>query len=57
MEDILLSSQKQSNKNYPENPTSRNSASRFLYENLNNFIDEISMCGSNMQANIQWGTL
>ena len=50
MEDILLSSQKQSNKNYPENPTSRNSVSRFLYENFNYFIDEISMSGSNMLA-------
>ena len=54
MEDILLRKPKESNKNYPENPTSRNSVFRFLYENFNYFIDEISMSGSNMLAKIKF---
>ena len=49
MEDILLSLQEQSNKNYPENPTLFTD----FYENFNYIIDEISMSGGNMLAKIK----
>ena len=54
MEDILLRKPQESNKNYLENLESRNPAFRFLYENFNYFVDEISMSGSNMLAKIKF---
>ena len=49
-----LGLQPTNNRSYLRNPASRNSALRFLYEDLQCiFIDEISMCGSDILARMK----
>merc|ERR1712215_599008 len=43
------------NRNYLRNPASKNSSLRFLYEDLQCiFVDEISMCGSDVLARMNF---
>ena len=50
-----LGLQPTNNRSYLRNPASRNSALRFIYEDLQCiFVDEISMCGSDMLAKMNF---